>query len=246
MFYSTKRQKFLVDQVRLPSSHFVRPLLIDFLLSLLPLTLVYFSLPSSLARRVRSRSTQGYAFKVITKLEGLHALPNLVFPTHKEQVELLEGVLRQNESKAEIISDATQHDRTAGKRGRDESGGSELPAAKRSVGSMVGLSGGQHMSYVEQNKSVKWVFWSSEVRFDPFLRERLLIGLFVSYPGVFSSANPLQRTPPLGTNSLRSVIKRTRHTGRRRQRSRLAQREAVARGGGDPDDLDDFLTSLIL
>ena len=110
MFYSTKRQKFLVDQ--------------------------------------------GYAFKVITRLEGLSALHNLVFPTRKEQIELLEGVLRQNESKAEIISDSTQHDRTAGKKGREESGAG-LPAAKRTVGSMVGLSGGQHMSYVEQNKSVK-------------------------------------------------------------------------------------------
>ena len=41
------------------------------------------------------------------------------------------------------------------KRARDDNDG--LPAAKRSVGSMVGLSGGQHMSYVEQNKSVKCV-----------------------------------------------------------------------------------------
>lgn len=113
MFYSTKRQKFLVDQ--------------------------------------------GYAFKVITRLEGLTGLKGLVFPTRKEQIELLEGVLRQNESKAEIVSETAQGDRRAGKRGREDDGGKGLPAAKRSVGSMVGLSGGQHMSYVEQNKSVKSV-----------------------------------------------------------------------------------------
>ncbi|CDZ98139.1 dna repair helicase rad25 [Phaffia rhodozyma] len=110
MFYSTKRQKFLVDQ--------------------------------------------GYAFKVITKLEGLESLPSLVFPTQKEQIELLESVLRQNESKAEVISDQSNYDKTAGKRGRDPTFDTGAPAAKRSVGSMVGLSGGQHMSYVEQNKSV--------------------------------------------------------------------------------------------
>lgn len=41
-------------------------------------------------------------------------------------------------------------------RGRDGEG--DMPTAKRSVGSMVGLSGGQHMSYVETNKSVKYDF----------------------------------------------------------------------------------------
>ena len=112
MFYSTKRQKFLVDQ--------------------------------------------GYAFKVITRLEGLTQMPGLVFPTRKEQIELLEGVLRQNESKAEINTDLREEKFNRGKRDREDGGGG-LPSAKRSVGSMVGLSGGQHMSYVEQNKSVKSV-----------------------------------------------------------------------------------------
>lgn len=58
-----------------------------------------------------------------------------------------------------IDTDMTQYGVYAGgagnKRARDDADG--LPAAKRSVGSMVGLSGGQHMSYVEQNKSVKCV-----------------------------------------------------------------------------------------
>lgn len=36
-------------------------------------------------------------------------MPGLVFPTTKEQLELLEGVLRQNESKADVISEERHH-----------------------------------------------------------------------------------------------------------------------------------------
>ena len=55
MYYSTKRQQFLIDQ--------------------------------------------GYAFKVITNLEGMDSDPNLVFRTHQEQMDLLKGVLLANEVK---------------------------------------------------------------------------------------------------------------------------------------------------
>jgi DNA excision repair protein ERCC-3 len=53
MYYSTKRQQFLIDQ--------------------------------------------GYAFKVITKLEGMENATNLVCSTKKEQRELLQGVLMASE-----------------------------------------------------------------------------------------------------------------------------------------------------
>ena len=43
---------------------------------------------------------QGYAFKVITHLDGLGDLPNLVYKTRDEQVELLSLVLGANESEA--------------------------------------------------------------------------------------------------------------------------------------------------
>jgi hypothetical protein len=76
-----------------------------------------------------------------------------------------------------IDTDMTQYGVYAGgagnKRARDDADG--LPAAKRSVGSMVGLSGGQHMSYVEQNKSVKcviplhWSFFSRSLTCRSFL-----------------------------------------------------------------------------
>jgi DNA excision repair protein ERCC-3 len=53
MYYSTKRQQFLIDQ--------------------------------------------GYAFKVITNLEGIDSDPSLVFKTKNEQMDLLKSVLLTNE-----------------------------------------------------------------------------------------------------------------------------------------------------
>jgi DNA excision repair protein ERCC-3 len=53
MYYSTKRQQFLIDQ--------------------------------------------GYAFKVITNLEGMDSDPTLVFKTKNEQMDLLKSVLLTNE-----------------------------------------------------------------------------------------------------------------------------------------------------
>jgi DNA excision repair protein ERCC-3 len=53
MYYSTKRQQFLIDQ--------------------------------------------GYAFKVITNLEGMDSDPNIVLRTHQEQMDLLKGVLLTND-----------------------------------------------------------------------------------------------------------------------------------------------------
>ena len=48
---------------------------------------------------------QGYAFKVITSLDGLDSLPGLVYPTKEEQVELLQAVLLANESEADLGTD---------------------------------------------------------------------------------------------------------------------------------------------
>lgn len=58
MFYSTKRQQFLVDQ--------------------------------------------GYSFKVITHLDGLETMPDLVFRSLEEQTELIRSVLRANEGDADL------------------------------------------------------------------------------------------------------------------------------------------------
>lgn len=64
-------------------------------------------------------------------------------------------MLRQNESKAEVMGDSVMNSHSAAQKRKAGPGGvAGMPAAKRNVGSMVGLSGGQNMSYVERNKSV--------------------------------------------------------------------------------------------
>ncbi|PFH53103.1 hypothetical protein AMATHDRAFT_138486 [Amanita thiersii Skay4041] len=110
MYYSTKRQQFLIDQ--------------------------------------------GYAFKVITRLDGLDELPDLVYKTRDEQIELLQSVLLANESEADLGSDirAGEGD-LAGTITSKDFGPVKFPSAQRATGSLSSLSGGQHMSYVEQNKS---------------------------------------------------------------------------------------------
>lgn len=101
MFYSTKRQGFLVDQ--------------------------------------------GYAFKVITHLFGIERLPELVYRSEKEQIELLESVLLANESAADIGSDI--------KASEDDLAGTIHGVTKRMTGNTSALAGGQAMSYIEKNKS---------------------------------------------------------------------------------------------
>lgn len=111
MFYSTKRQQFLIDQ--------------------------------------------GYAFKVITHLDGLETLPELVYRSRDEQIELLSSVLLANESEADLGTDvrAGEGDLAGTITSKDFGPLSKFPGVQRTAGSLTALSGAQHMSYVEQNKS---------------------------------------------------------------------------------------------
>jgi DNA excision repair protein ERCC-3 len=111
MFYSTKRQQFLIDQ--------------------------------------------GYAFKVITHLDGLESLPDLVYKTRDEQIELLSSVLLANEHEADLGTDvrAGEGDLAGTVTSKDFGFPAKVPSAQRTTGSLASLSGGQHMSYIEQNKS---------------------------------------------------------------------------------------------
>ncbi|KAH9057817.1 DNA helicase [Lactarius vividus] len=113
MYYSTKRQQFLIDQ--------------------------------------------GYAFKVITQLDGMDNMKDLVYKTREEQIELVTTVLMQSESAADLGTDIrggegdlagtiTSKDFGAPVHGK-------VPSVHRTMGSLTALSGAQHMSYVEQNKS---------------------------------------------------------------------------------------------
>ncbi|KAL8819110.1 MAG: hypothetical protein Q9223_002381 [Gallowayella weberi] len=109
MYYSSKRQAFLVDQ--------------------------------------------GYAFKVITHLQGIEQLPGLAYASPAERRELLQEVMLQNETSAEVekIDDDLFGSRSSGTRGSN--GIVSKKGTKRSAGMLSDLSGGQDMAYIEYNKS---------------------------------------------------------------------------------------------
>jgi DNA excision repair protein ERCC-3 len=112
MFYSTKRQQFLIDQ--------------------------------------------GYAFKVITHLDGLETHSDLIYRTRDEQIELLSSVLLANETDADLGGDirGSDGDLPGTVTSKDFGDPSKRASqAKRTTGSLTALSGAQHMSYIEQNKS---------------------------------------------------------------------------------------------
>lgn len=111
MYYSTKRQAFLVDQ--------------------------------------------GYAFKVITHLNGMEKLPNLAYSTARERRELLQEVLLKNEEAAglEVGDDA---DTTFA---RERKLKAENSSSVKTSGSLAGLAGGEDMAYLEykanKNKEIR-------------------------------------------------------------------------------------------
>ncbi|KAF2269452.1 TFIIH basal transcription factor complex helicase XPB subunit [Lojkania enalia] len=107
MFYSSKRQAFLVDQ--------------------------------------------GYAFKVITRLEGLEQRPDLAFSSPQDRRELLMDVLLAKDTDADeekIAGDmfGSKYASTGG-RAKKKNG------VRRTAGTLSELSGGQDMAYIEYNKS---------------------------------------------------------------------------------------------
>lgn len=103
MYYSSKRQAFLVDQ--------------------------------------------GYAFKVITHLNGIDKMPGLHFTTQQERLEIMHDVLLQGETAGEIetIDDDLFSRRQAGK--------AHKGGVRRQAGTLAELAGGRDMAYIEYNKS---------------------------------------------------------------------------------------------
>ncbi|KAJ9660622.1 DNA repair helicase RAD25 [Coniosporium apollinis] len=89
---------------------------------------------------------QGYAFKVITHLQGIEKMPELAYTTPEERRELLQDVLLQNETagEAEVISEDLFSEYGARKTKK---------GARRTAGTLSELSGGQDMAYIEYNKS---------------------------------------------------------------------------------------------
>jgi DNA excision repair protein ERCC-3 len=106
MFYSGKRQAFLVDQ--------------------------------------------GYAFKVITKLQGMESKPDLAFNTPSERREILsEVIIAKDEDLGEENIQGDMFSSKFASKGRGKKG----KGARRTGATLSELSGGQGMAYVEQQKS---------------------------------------------------------------------------------------------
>lgn len=107
MYYSSKRQAFLVDQ--------------------------------------------GYAFKVITHLNGIDRMPNLAFNTQNERMSLLTDVLLQSETVGDVedIKDDLFSDRNQSK-GKKKGNG-----VRRQAGTLSSLAGGEDMAYMEYAKNSK-------------------------------------------------------------------------------------------
>lgn len=130
MYFSAKRQGFLVDQVR--------------------------SLYSSYHRQTLTMlAIQGYSFKVISQLQGIQDMPGLVFPTQASQIELLQNVLLQGEEKADLIGASAFDQRMKKVRKGANTPNAPPTSVIRNLGSMTALSGAQHMSYHEQGKLLK-------------------------------------------------------------------------------------------
>jgi DNA excision repair protein ERCC-3 len=120
MYYSSKRQAFLVDQ--------------------------------------------GYAFKVITHLQGIEDLPGLAFNTPSERREILQQVMLQNEDYDEVIGDDLFH-RNDGRPKKKK------PGARRTAGTLSDLAGGQDMAYVEQNRSRNKDLKKGKKESNPFFKK---------------------------------------------------------------------------
>lgn len=126
MYYSSKRQAFLVDQ--------------------------------------------GYAFKVITHLQGIENLPGLAFSTAAERRELLQNVMIQNEGAFDLENIKDDLFDVNGGAGRSQSS-KKKAAARRTAGTLSELSGGQDMAYVEQNRSRNKELKKDKKSSNPFFKK---------------------------------------------------------------------------
>ncbi|RDL40925.1 p-loop containing nucleoside triphosphate hydrolase [Venustampulla echinocandica] len=93
---------------------------------------------------------QGYAFKVITHLQGIEEMPNLAFSTPAERRELLQNVLLANDDELDFDDRGDNMFHTMD--GRTKAKLKKKAVARRTAGALSELAGGQDMAYIEQNK----------------------------------------------------------------------------------------------
>lgn len=107
---------------------------------------VYYS-----AKRQAFLVDQGYAFKIITRLDGMDKTEGLAFATPTERRELLQDILIANDDdlkEERIEGDAFGSSYASKNKGQKKTGG-----VRRVAGTLSELSGGQTMAYMEYNKS---------------------------------------------------------------------------------------------
>ncbi|OBT78633.1 DNA excision repair protein ERCC-3 [Pseudogymnoascus sp. 05NY08] len=126
MYYSSKRQAFLVDQ--------------------------------------------GYAFKVITHLQGIENLPGLAFSTPAERRELLQNVMIQNEGAFDSEKIADDLFSVSGA-GGNRNATFRKKGVRRTAGTLGELSGGQDMAYIEQNRSKNKELKKDKKSSNPFFKK---------------------------------------------------------------------------
>ncbi|XP_064386567.1 general transcription and DNA repair factor IIH helicase subunit XPB-like [Halichondria panicea] len=99
---------------------------------------MYFS-----TKRQRFLVEQGYSFKVVTKIAGMEEEADLSFSSRKEQLEMLEKVLKASDTDADEETDFGG--------GMDSQHASGSGVSRKS-GSMASMSGGNDMMYLEVKK----------------------------------------------------------------------------------------------
>ena len=97
-------------------------------------------------RRQRFLVDQGYAFKVITHLEGMKDMPGLHYKDEHSRLGLLQTVLMACSTVKDIMAEDFMVD---GKGNKVALNKRATPGMKRSTGRLTGLSGGDDMAYEE-------------------------------------------------------------------------------------------------
>ncbi|KAJ5908560.1 hypothetical protein N7495_001242 [Penicillium taxi] len=120
------------------------------------------------AKRQAFLIDQGYAFKVITHLQGIDNFEGLSYSTGAERRELLQEVMLQNESSADVeqVNDDLFSMRSGKRTGKK-------PTARRAAATLSGLAGGDDMAYIEYNKSKNKQIKDHHPLFKKMERERI-------------------------------------------------------------------------
>ncbi|KAJ3063385.1 hypothetical protein HDU98_000812 [Podochytrium sp. JEL0797] len=96
---------------------------------------------------------QGYAYDIITRLEGMETVAPLVYRTLNERLELLATVLVSNDMvDLEELEDEVEEDVLAMYRGDVVGGGGSGVHVTQAAASMKSLSGADNMAYIEQTR----------------------------------------------------------------------------------------------